>query len=85
MNSLEGISLTEIDEKDIEKKSVTVDESFNNYDDCALTEKKEETYDYSDCALTIEDIEKQKQELENLKNMYNDCLKTNEDESGKVK
>ena len=73
MNSLEGISLTEIDEKDIEKKSINVGESFDNYDDCALKEEKEETYDYSDCVKTPFDIEEEKRKLEELRTMFEDC------------
>ena len=73
MMNLEGINNIEIDEKNIEKDSIFVKESFDDYSDCVKTESdkdEEEQYDYSDCVKTESDIDEEEQ------SDYSDCIKT---------
>lgn len=88
MFNLEGTKDVEIKEKDIERKSISVGESFNNYDDCVKTEedvKDDTTYDYSDCIKTKFDIEEEKRKLEELRTMFEDCGLIDSNKSEKIR
>ena len=66
MNNLEGLN-KEVSEKELEQKSIKVDESFNNnYDDCSIKNNEEER----------KKLEALKEDLMN----FEDCIKepTNE-------
>lgn len=39
MRNLEGITISEVKESELEKKSITINDDYN-FDDCALTEKE---------------------------------------------
>ena len=76
MMNLEGINNIETDEKNMEKDSIFVKESFDDYSDCVKTESdidEEEQYDYSDCIKTQFDIEEEKRKLEELRTMFENC------------
>ncbi len=78
MKNLEGIRLTEVKEKELEKKSIVVNDDCN-FDDCALTEENSvsEDYNFEDCTLTEKErLEKLKNDLVHLNDDYEDCRKT---------
>ena len=73
MFNLEGINNVEIDENNLEKEAVKVNEFFDTYEDCVKTEedfKSEKKDTYEDCVKTEEDFKSEKEDT------YEDCIKT---------
>lgn len=92
MKSLEGITINEIKESELEKKSINITDEYD-FDDCGKNEVKEselekgsvnmtDEYDFDDCALTEKDkLQKLKQDLINAVIAQNTTLDFDESEN----